>query len=38
MVSASGVSNTIILSSDPVEVCDRLNYYYLRNMLETILT
>ena len=25
MVSASGVSNTIILSSDPDELCDRLN-------------
>ena len=38
MVSASGVSKTIFLSSDPYELCDRLNCCYKKNKLETILT
>ena len=38
MVSASAVSKTIILSSDPNELCDRLKLLLQKNKLETILT
>ena len=37
MVSASGVSKTIFLSSDANELCDRLKLLLQKNTLETIL-
>ena len=37
MLSASGVSKTIFLSSDPKELCDRLKLLLQENTLETIL-
>ena len=36
-IMASGISRTIILSSDPNELCDRLKFFYKKNMLVIIL-
>ena len=38
MISASGISNTIFLTSDPNELCNRLKMLLQKHKLEIILT